>query len=97
MQVTVQLTKAELAQMEVASALATKYGFPAPNDHLLNEYESYAKNVAEGDPMEFDDWLAGSDLPEIVQARNSMTIPTSTRAFGCRHIDGDKGNHDQKF
>lgn len=63
---------------EIASALATKYGLPAPNDYLLNEYESYAKNVAEGDPMEFDDWLAGSDLPEIVQARNSMNLPIDT-------------------
>lgn len=63
---------------EIASALATKYGFTAPNDYLLNEYESYAKNVAEGDPMEFDDWLAGSDPPEIVQARNAMNLPMDT-------------------
>lgn len=40
-----------------------------PNDYLLAEYNSYARNVAEGDPMGFDDWLAGSDIPEIVAAR----------------------------
>ena len=39
------------------------------NEYLLAEYSKYAKDVAEGDPLEFDDWLAGSDLPEIVTAR----------------------------
>ena len=40
-----------------------------PNEFLLAEYSKYAEGVAEGDPMVFDDWLAGSDLPEIVDAR----------------------------
>lgn len=40
-----------------------------PSELLLFEYSKYAKEVAEGDRMAFDDWLAGSDLPEIVEAR----------------------------
>lgn len=37
-------------------------------DFLNVEYRKYVNDVAEGDPMEFDDWLAGSDIPEIVAA-----------------------------
>lgn len=55
--------------LECASALASKYGFDASNEYLLGEYESYVQRVSEGEPMDFDDWLAGSDIPEIVQAR----------------------------
>ncbi len=40
-----------------------------PNEFLMAEYSKYKKDVAEGDPMEFDDWLAGSDIHEIVNAR----------------------------
>lgn len=40
-----------------------------PNEFLLAEYASYVADVAEGNPMLFDDWLAGSDIPEIVEAR----------------------------
>ena len=43
--------------------------FKDPNESLLSEYGKYAEHIAEGDPMAFDDWLAGSDLPEIVKAR----------------------------
>lgn len=45
-----------------------------PNEFLLAEYSAYAKDVAEGDPMAFDDWLAGSDLPEIVKARELAMV-----------------------
>lgn len=41
---------------------------------LLSEYQAYVQNVSEGDPMEFDDWLAGSDLPEIVAARKALAV-----------------------
>lgn len=60
----------------IASALATKYGFTGPNDHLLELYGSYVKNAAEGDATEFDDWLASSDIPEIAQARNAAKPET---------------------
>lgn len=45
-----------------------------PNEFLLSEYSKYAVGVSEGDPMAFDDWLAGSDLPEIVQARQRANL-----------------------
>lgn len=37
---------------------------------LDKEYKAYVKDVSEGDPMEMDDWLAGSDIPKIIQARS---------------------------
>jgi hypothetical protein len=43
---------------------------PAEADAFLDkEYRAYVKNVSEGDPMSMDDWLAGSDIPKVVQAR----------------------------
>jgi hypothetical protein len=41
---------------------------------LDTEYQAYRDHVAEGDPMEYDDWVAGSDLPEIVLLRQ-MAAP----------------------
>lgn len=57
--------------------LASDEGAPTftdPNEFLLSEYSKYAVGVSEGDPMEFDDWLAGSDLPEIVEARQRANL-----------------------
>lgn len=44
------------------------------NAFLLARYDEYVEHVAEGDPMEFDDWLAGSDIPEVVEARNAAQV-----------------------
>lgn len=42
-------------------------------ENFLNvEYRKYVNDVAEGDPMQFDDWLTGSDIPEIVAARQLL-------------------------
>lgn len=61
-----------------------------PNEFLLSEYRKYAEHIAEGNPMAFDDWLAGSDLPEIVKARELANVQegnlTSSREIiskGC--------------
>lgn len=58
---------------DIASVLATKYGFSAPNDALISKYETYAKNVAEVELMDFDGWLAeyvveseANDLNQII-------------------------------
>ena len=40
--------------------------------YLGDEYRKYVNDVAEGDPMEYDDWLAGSDIPEIVKVRDAL-------------------------
>lgn len=62
---------AQAAAMDSTPATAkVKSSQAAANDYLVSEYESYVSDVAEGDPMQLDDWLAGSDIPEIVRARN---------------------------
>lgn len=60
----------EVAMESVGNAVETvKSTRDCAIEYLLREYESYAKNVAEGDPMSMDDWVAGSDIPGIVRAR----------------------------
>src|SRR3989344_4176988 len=62
---------AQAAAMDSTPATAkVKSSQAAANDYLVSEYESYVSDVAEGAPMQLDDWLAGSDIPEIVRARN---------------------------
>lgn len=59
-----------------------------PNQYLLAEYRKYEKDVAEGDPMAFDDWLAGSDLPEIVEARE--LVKAQARFLQSNYTDPNK-------
>lgn len=62
-----------------------------PNEFLLAEYSKYEKNVAEGDPMQFDDWLAGSDLPEIVEARELANIQERQNVNSASWVIKEKG------
>jgi len=39
--------------------------------YISCQYRGYVDNVAGSAPMEFDDWLAGSEIPEIVHAREA--------------------------
>ena len=38
--------------------------------YLDDEYSRYMSTT--DDPMQYDDWLAGSDVPEQVQAREQL-------------------------
>lgn len=82
---------APLEQREVSN-------YTDPNEFLLSEYSKYAERIAEGDPMEFDDWLAGSDLPEIVKAREIAKVQERNLSNYIEHpASGKTGTFTAKY
>lgn len=75
-----------LLNVDLAEARLKVSDYTDPNEFLLAQYGSYAKNVSEGDSMEFDDWLAGSDLPEIVKVREQLQAQDGKQSPKDRNI-----------
>lgn len=77
---------------EVESAMIVSI-YTDPNEFLLSEYSKYAEHIAEGDPMAFDDWLCGSDLPEIVKAREIAKVQERNLLKFTRSSEDSRGLH----